>query len=208
MLLQYPPVNIVNPIPITSFIITSFIFRDLSDRSPTSLIKDHFLELLYDHPNPQWCKDEVTPVVSQSGCAIGCSMPKVPQICPSMKLDHISTSCIVENIKNSLAEGWTCGPWHISDPLRPPCIVSPFFARPKKNSPIQIATGHPKMRSIHNLKSSGVNSYINRDDYSPIYGTFTQALLNVARSGPNSYQCVLDIAHAYSNVCICQDDLF
>jgi hypothetical protein len=106
--------------------------------------------------------------------------------------------------------GFLTGPFLVSDPDRPLMKASPCSCIEKAPAP----DGTLRKRIIHDLSAKcgpfneSVNESINKDLYSPNYEYLSQAISHVKMCGPNSWQAILDVQHAYSNLSVNANDRF
>jgi hypothetical protein len=106
--------------------------------------------------------------------------------------------------------GFLTGPFHVDDPHRPLMKAAPCNCILKTPA----ADGSERRRLIHDLsvrcgpENSSCNESIKRDDYSPKYEYLSQALDHVIQCGRYSWQAILDIKHAFSNISVNSHDRF
>ena len=173
--------------------IDRFEFRSINGLSETTLNQDQIKLMLAGHPDRTFV-ERVVAASGQDGTEIGFEGDWTPRIAAPRQLTAEKELKLFENISEGLRKGWVAGPWDINDPTKPAAIYSPADAVPKK--------GTTKLRAIHDLSEGNpsVNDGIDPDMFSPVVGSFAQALILVAAAGRGCILLIMDIASAYSNI--------
>ena len=173
--------------------VDQFDYRSLEGLTETTLQHAQIARLLVEHPNRAYV-DRVVASARQHGTEIGYEGDWTSRIAAPRQLTIEKETKLFDNITEGLRKGWVAGPWDINDPTKPPAIYSPADAVPKK--------GTTKFRAVHDLSEGNpsINDGIDPDKYSPVVGSFAQALDLVAAAGKGCILLIMDIASAYSNI--------
>jgi hypothetical protein len=155
------------------------------------------------HPDKEWVESVVT-LVSNIGGDMGHRGDPDHFVAKYHALSDDQVIAAKATIQERLRNKWIIGPFNLSDDIIADVspVISPWFLVPKGTS----TSDNPKFREIQDLTKSGVNDGISQDSHRTEYGSLEDALTIIRVLGRNAWMFVIDIAHAYRNLKLRQQD--